>query len=103
MCYYTIIDQLHKTIGRPNSSFKCMHIDDYIIRAGAAYIHRAVYTATSNAMKKCLTPHVFACISKLMYTYVYPYNHINMFLGCRRRRPRTWHHGCKSRGATGAI
>src|SRR6218665_1482847 len=34
--------------------------------------------------KKCLTPHVFAYVYKLMYAYVYPYNHINMFVGCRR-------------------
>src|SRR6218665_569166 len=40
--------------------------------------------------KKCLTPHVFVCIYKLMYTYVYSYNHKNMFLGCPGRGPGTW-------------
>jgi len=29
-----------------------------------------------------LAPHVFAYIYKLLYAYVYPYNQINMFLGC---------------------
>ena len=41
--------------------------------------------------KKCLTPHVFAYIYKLMYAYVYPYNHKNMFLGCPGRGPGTWY------------
>src|SRR6218665_1017866 len=40
--------------------------------------------------KKCLTPHVFAYIYKLMYAYVYPYTHTNMFLGCPGRGPGTW-------------
>jgi len=42
-------------------------------------------------MKKRLTPLVFVCIYKLLYTYVYPYNHTNMFLGCTGRGPTHWY------------
>jgi len=41
--------------------------------------------------EKCLTLYTFACIYKLMYTYVYTYNHTNMFLGCQSRGPRPWY------------
>jgi len=33
------------------------------------------YNEEETYRKKCLTPHVFAYIYKLMYAYVYPYNH----------------------------
>src|SRR6218665_3604456 len=45
------------------------------------------YNEEAYSVKKRLTPHVFLCIYKLMYAYVYPYNHKNMFLGCPGRGP----------------
>src|SRR6218665_3451253 len=41
--------------------------------------------------EKPLTPHVFAYVYKILYGYVYPYNHTNMFLGCSGRDPGPWH------------
>src|SRR6218665_890532 len=41
--------------------------------------------------KKCLTPHVFAYIYKLLYAYVYPYNHKNVLLGCTGRGLTHWY------------
>src|SRR6218665_1367841 len=49
------------------------------------------YNEEAYSVKKRLTPHVFLCIYKLMYAYVYPYNHKNMFLGCSGRGPTHWY------------
>src|SRR6218665_3903180 len=57
--------------------------------SSAAAAAARVYTDTFNE-KTLDTPHVFAYIYKLLYTYVYPYNHTNMFLGCPGRGPGPW-------------
>jgi len=49
------------------------------------------------SMKKFLTPHVFAYIYTLLYAYVYPYNHKNMFLGCPGKDLGPWYRIWSSR------
>ena len=46
---------------------------------------------TARYDEKMLDTHVFVCIYKLLYAYVYPYTHTNMFLGCPGRGPTHWY------------
>src|SRR6218665_4209920 len=66
----------------------CSRSSSISILHASPCIYRQCYEETYR--KKRLTPLVFAYIYKLLYTYVYPYNHTNMCLGGPGRGPGPW-------------
>src|SRR6218665_3364377 len=68
----------HWYVGSGRSQAGAIHYKQLLLQHHAC---RTLQCTQTLSMKKRLTPHVFVCIYKLLYTYVYPYKYVP-------RRPR---------------